>query len=144
MSLFLQLQRVLVLTVVISGAPLLGARSKFVRNNVAADRDYPAALAAANRFLHAWQERDHETGILMLTDEAKQHTSEALLDGFFLPETASRRAHEVVRGRKLNKSRYSFPVALFESAGKARSVPRYSQIIVVKDAQAEWSVDKMP
>jgi hypothetical protein len=144
MSLLFKWQRALVLTVVISAAPLLVARSKFLSNNAAADRDYPAALAAANRFLHAWQERDHETGILMLTDEAKQHISEALLEDFFSPEAASRRAYEIVRGKKLSGSRYAFPVALFEAPGKARSAPRYSQIIIVKDGQAEWSVDKMP
>src|SRR5512143_2802276 len=47
------------------------------------DPDYVSALATANRFLHAWQVQDHETGVLMLTDAAKQHLSEERLDAFF-------------------------------------------------------------
>ena len=47
-------------------------------------REYVEALAAANRFLHAWQSQDHEGGLLMLTDEAKRRASEDRLQKFFL------------------------------------------------------------
>jgi hypothetical protein len=123
----------------------LAARSKPA--GAATDRDYPSALAAANRFLQAWQMRDHETGVLMLTDAAKRHLSETLLDNFFSPEIPSHRAYEVVRGKKLSGGRYVFPVALFEFlSGKTRAgmAPRYSQIVVVKDGQAEWAIDNLP
>ncbi len=39
------------------------------------DAGYVSALAAANRFLQAWQNQDHETGLIMLTDDAKEHSS---------------------------------------------------------------------
>ena len=42
-----------------------------------------SALAAANRFLQAWQNQDRETGLLMLTDDAKQASSEDRLEAFF-------------------------------------------------------------
>ena len=47
------------------------------------DPGYISALSAANRFLQAWQNQDHETGLLMLTDDAKQHSSEEGLEAFF-------------------------------------------------------------
>ena len=45
---------------------------------------YKSALAAANRFLQAWQNQDHETGLLMLTDVAKQGSSPDAHGEFFL------------------------------------------------------------
>ena len=34
---------------------------------------YGPALATANHFLVAWQNQDHETGIMMLGDKAREH-----------------------------------------------------------------------
>ena len=59
------------------------ARTKHSPPSPAPDPGYASALAAANRFLQAWQNQDHEAGLLMLTDVAKQHSSEDRLEIFF-------------------------------------------------------------
>ena len=75
------------------------------------DRGYISALAAANRFLQAWQNQDHETGLLMLTDDAKQHSSEERMEAFF--SSGADAAYEIARGKKMKAGRYAFPVTLF-------------------------------
>src|SRR5689334_20604986 len=72
------------------------------------DPEYSSALAAANRFLHAWETQDHETAIMMLSDVARQESSPQLLQAFFSPQTQT--AYEISRGRKTGGGQYSFPV----------------------------------
>ncbi len=111
------------------------------------DRDYISALGAADQFLHAWQTGDHETGVLMLTDAAKAHISEAYLDELFASGGAQSRAYELVRGRKLEEGRYLFPVALFDTGATSAhksGLPRYSEIVVVKAGRDDWAVDRLP
>src|SRR5207253_6933488 len=76
---------------------------------------YISALAAANRFLQAWQNQDHETGLLMLTDDAKQHSSEEHMEMFFSSSSSGGidGAYEIARGKKIKAGRYVFPVRLF-------------------------------
>src|SRR5579872_767806 len=74
------------------------------------DRDYLPALAAADRFLHAWQVQDQEGGLLMLTDQAKKRSSEQRLDEFFSPGDLA--AYQIGAGKKLKAGCYTFPVAL--------------------------------
>jgi hypothetical protein len=73
--------------VILSLAPLLStsarARDKHSSSLAVPDRGYSFALAAANRFLQAWQNQDRETGLLMLTDAAKQASSQQRTDSFF-------------------------------------------------------------
>ena len=105
------------------------------------DPAYISALSAANRFLQAWQNQDHETGLLMLTDAAKQHSSVDRLEAFF--SCASDAAYEIARGKRLGAGRYVFPVTLF--AAKAEpSCPRKSEIVVVRAGQNEWAIDRLP
>jgi hypothetical protein len=111
------------------------------------DRDYVSALAAANNFLYAWLTQDRETGLLMLTDAAKRHSSEDHLQTFLSPDVASEHAYEIGRGKKLSAGRYAFPVALFERApGKSGKGihPRLSQIIVIRTGHNDWAIDKLP
>src|SRR5437870_521121 len=75
------------------------------------DASYSSALAAANRFLHAWQTQDHESGILMLTDTARQRVSAERLQEFFSPGWNA--AFEIQHGRRINGGEYAFPVILF-------------------------------
>lgn len=111
----------------------------------AADPNYIFALSVADHFLQAWATHDYETGIVMLTDTAKQGISEDRLDEIFSPDHPVQRAYEVLHGKKLQAGRYVFPVALFEGAGKGRAgSPRYSRVIVIKEAKDEWEVDKLP
>ena len=110
----------------------------------ASDLGYASALAAANRFLQAWQNQDHETGLLMLTDTAKYNSSQDRLEIFFA--SGHDAAYEIARGKKLRAGCYAFPVALFASvAGMTNAArPQKSQIVVVRAGKDEWAIDKLP
>jgi hypothetical protein len=112
----------------------------------APDPVYISALAAANRFLQAWQTHDHETGLLMLTDAAKQQVSEDSLRTFFTPGPGAQQAFELKCGKRLKDGRYSFPVVLFEfkAATRKSQYPRYSQIVVIRTGADDWAIDKLP
>src|ERR1700758_2062099 len=75
---------------------------------VAFDRDYSSALATADRFLHAWQTRDAESGILLLTDRVREHTAEERMQEFFSAERNATSSFEIGRGKKLAGNRYEF------------------------------------
>ncbi len=47
----------------------------------------------------------------MLTDDAKQHSSEDRLEAFF--SSGADAAYEIARGKKIKAGRYAFPVTLF-------------------------------
>ena len=134
--------------VILSLAPLLStsadARNKHSSSLAVPDRAYSSALAAANRFLQAWQNQDRETGLLMLTDAAKQASSQERTDSFF--SSGNDAAYEIARGRKLKAGRYAFPVTLFtaHSDSSQPDRPQRSQIIVVHAGRDEWAIDKMP
>lgn len=106
----------------------------------AADPAYAAALAAANRFLHAWQTQDHETGIMMLTDAAREHASRERLQQFFSPSPDA--AFEIQRGKHVN-GEYVFPVVLFGlSESDVHAHP--SSVVITKMGKGDWAVDKLP
>ena len=106
----------------------------------AGDDAYSSALAAANRFLHAWQTEDHETGMMMLTDSARQHTTREHLKQFF--SSGSQAAFEIKHGRRLNPGEYVFPVVLFGLA-EPPSRPYASKIIITKSGD-DWAIDRLP
>jgi hypothetical protein len=110
------------------------------------DPDYVSALATADRFLHAWQTQDHETGVLLLTDVAKQHISEENLDAFFSSGESIEAGYEIARGKRLMAGRYRFPVALWQFIpGKNRKPrPHFSEILVVRTGKEDWAIDKLP
>lgn len=101
-----------------------------------------AALATANHFLRAWQTGDLETGLLLLTDAARQDSSEDNLRSYF--STSLLRAFEVHRGKLLRAGRYSFPVVLLETSAPRRARRRYSDIIVINTGDNDWAIDKLP
>ena len=47
----------------------------------------------------------------MLTDAAKQHSSEERMEAFF--SSGADAAYEIARGKKVKGGRYAFPVTLF-------------------------------
>lgn len=100
---------------------------------------YGSALAAANRFLRAWQ--DQETGIMMLSDIARQNLSPDKLQNFFSPGPDA--AYEIARGKRVNSAAYEFPVVLF-GASAAPSRPRVCAVVVTRSGKNEWAVDKLP
>ena len=123
------------------GPPLAaGGRSASVR----VDQDYIAALAAANRFLSAWQNQDHETAILLLTDKVKQHTKEERLNAFFTPATRTEQAYEISSGKKLRQGCYIFRVTLFNSGQPKSAHPHSSQLVVIRSGKNDWAIDKIP
>ena len=120
------------------------ARNRHSSTLLAPDPGYAPALGAANRFLQAWQNQDHETGLLMLTDLAKQNSSEDRTESFF--SSGSDSAYEIARGRKLKAGRYAFPVTLFVSRSDQHTSrgPQKSEIVVVRAGKDEWAIDKLP
>jgi hypothetical protein len=108
---------------------------------VATDGDYISALAAANHFLHAWQNQDREIGLAMLSDTAKHSSSEDYLQNFFSPGAEA--AYEIGHGKKLKAGSYLFPVALFATELKSAH-PRASEIVMVQTGKDDWAVDKLP
>ncbi len=135
--------------IILSVAPLLSTsaagRNKHSSSfTTVSDRGYSSALAAANRFLQAWQNQDRETGLLMLTDAAKQNSSQERTDGFF--SSGNDAAYEIARGRRLKTGRYAFPVTLFisDSESNRSGHPQKSQIIVVRAGKDEWAIDRVP
>jgi hypothetical protein len=121
-----------------------GARSSKERSSPVAGSDYIAALATANHFLHAWQTGDQVTGILLLTDNARKHSSEENFSAFFT--TSTRPAYEIARGKKLKTGRYLFPIALFDLPENPRDPKRARQLqlIVCRTGKDDWAVDKLP
>lgn len=109
--------------------------------SVAADSDYVSALAAANHFLHAWQNQDREIGLAMLSDAVKNTSSEDSLQTFFSP--GGEAAYEISHGKKLKRGAYLFPVSLFASEFKSAH-PHTSEIVVVQTSKDDWAIDKLP
>ncbi len=107
----------------------------------AIDPAYSLALAAANRFLHAWQTQDHETGIMMLTDSARQQTSPELLQSFFSPGPQA--AFEIEHGKRIGREEYAFAVVLF-GASSSSVRPHYCKIVVARVGKDDWAIDKLP
>jgi hypothetical protein len=109
-----------------------------------ADTGYVSALATANRFLQAWQNQDHESGLLMLTDDAKERSSEILMEAFF--SSGADAAYEIARGKKVTAGRYTFPVTLFplKSGASIPEKPQKSEMVVVQTGKNEWAIDRLP
>jgi hypothetical protein len=105
------------------------------------DPSYSTALATANRFLHAWQTQDHEAGIMMLSDSARERTSLDQLQAFFSPSDQA--AFEIQHGTRINGGEYVFPVVLF---GVTESVqrPHFCRIVILRTSKGDWVVDKLP
>ncbi|HVO80069.1 MAG TPA: hypothetical protein VMT28_05030 [Terriglobales bacterium] len=133
----------LVLLACLTASLPLPAKSK-PSTSSALDHDYISALAAANQFLHAWRTQDHEAGLILLSDAARQRTSEDRLQGFFSPASGTVQAFEIRHGKKLKPGRYSFPVVLLEITPLHAVHQRFSHIIVTRASKEDWAVDKLP
>jgi hypothetical protein len=124
-------------------APPPAAAAGKTRPTPVLDRGYPLALAAADRYLEAWQSGDIETGMVLLTSHAKEKiTTERLEDIFSAP---GRLAYEIGRGKMLRPGRYEFPVVLVGPAPASRHARRrFSSIVVLDSGNNDWAVDKLP
>ena len=105
-----------------------------------ADPGYVYALAAANRFLHAWQAGDLADGMVLLSDGLRHSQQPEKLEDFFLSSTD--RSFEISTGHG-HHGRYSFPVVLVVLR-RTRIARRSSEIILVNTGKNDWVVDKLP
>ena len=111
----------------------------------ALDLSYVSALAAADRFLQAWQLGDVESGMTLLSSHAKESATAEVVENFFSNAGAS--AYEITRGKLAKRDRYEFPVVLISNGtgAKGRRVHRrFSTIVVVNTGNNDWAVDKLP
>ena len=104
------------------------------------DSGYLFALGTANRFLHAWQTGDLETGMILLSDRARRFHNADILEDLF--SSGSDRAYEITRGQG-HPARYRFPVVLVTKTGGGLH-RTFSEIIVVNTGKNDWAVDKLP
>ena len=120
--------------------PSLHARTVRHSSRTTSDPTYSLALAAANHFLHAWQDQDHEAGILMLADSGRQNASPESLQAFFSPGPDA--AYEIAHGQRLKADEYAFPLVLFGASRDPH--PRSCRLIVVRARKGDWAVEKLP
>jgi len=109
------------------------------------DPDYIAALTVANNFLHAWQTHDAETGILLLSDPLREHSSTDAVSLFF--SARQQQTYEIARGRRLSLGRYQFPVTLWQAPNSGvnpRPKPRATTLILTLTPKDDWLVDNLP
>lgn len=129
----------LALLVFFLSAPLWGHTAKSKRQ-AKADPSYSSALQTADRFLHAWQTQDHEAGIMMMSDHARQLVSPEQVQQFFSPDANA--AFEIEHGRRRKSGGYAFPVVLF-GASPAHRV-HFGEIVIVRSGKNDWAVERLP
>ena len=98
------------------------------------------ALATANKFLHAWQTGDLETGMVLLSDRLRHVQDPEKFERFFSGNPD--RAFEIARGQG-NRGRYRFAVVLVTLPDK-RLRRRFSDIVVLDTGRNDWVVDRLP
>jgi len=117
-----------------------GSRKSHTKQPTAAQGRYASALATADRFLHAWQTGDLETGMVLLSDRARHAQNPETFEQFFSPEDL--RAFEITRGTTM-RGGYRFPVVLVSARG-SKVHRRFSEIAIVATGKSDWTVDKLP
>jgi len=104
------------------------------------DPGYVLALGAANRFLHAWEIGDLESGMLLLSDRARTTLNADAMEEYFA--AGEDRGFEIQRGSG-RAGRYRFPVALVtKQKNTARRIA--TEIVLVNTGRNEWAVDRLP
>jgi hypothetical protein len=117
-----------------------GSRPHSAKPTAINDSGYVFALGTANRFLHAWQTGDLETGMVLLSDHVRRSQNAETLEELF--SSGSDRAYEIGRG-KGHPGRYRFPVVLVTKTGGGLH-RTLSEIILVHTGKNDWTVDKLP
>lgn len=117
-----------------------GRHRPSARPEAVTDSGYVLALGIADRFLHAWETGDLETGMVLLSDHVRRTQNAETIEQFFT--AGPERGFELMRGSG-HKGRYRFPVVLVMRQGNTgRRVS--SEIIVVNTGKNDWAVDKLP
>jgi len=107
--------------------------------------DYVAALAAANNFLHAWQAHDEESGMLLISDDLRLHSTADAVSLFF--SAHPQQTYEIARGRKLAPGRYQFPITLWQLSSPSTTShpkPHTTTLYLVRTPKNDWLVDNLP
>jgi hypothetical protein len=119
----------------------LSAATRTAPARASAGADYIRALAAADRFLQAWQGQDVETGTVLLTSHAKDKINQDEFDQLFT--NSSPGAYEIEHGKLLRRGCYEFPIVLLSGSLK-KTQRRLSNIVVLNTGHNDWAVDKLP
>jgi hypothetical protein len=135
-------RKVVVAALILQLTPVLSAHEHKKPGPPAAPSDpgYLFALAAANRFLHAWETGDLAEGMVLVSDGVRHSQNADSLENFF--SAATDRAFEIRTGRG-NHGRYSFPVVLIHLQGSGIT-RKSSEMILVNTGKNDWAVDKLP
>lgn len=128
-----------VLAACLASSPLL-ARDQHKIHRASSDPAYSSALQAADNFLHAWQTQNHEAGIMMLSDHARQVVSPDQMEQFFSPDANA--AFEIEHGRRRKSGGYAFPVVLFGASSEHRV--HFGEIVMVQSGKNDWAVERLP
>lgn len=129
------------MSLMVSVAPCrAAARKHAVQPDPPLQTDYVPALAAADRFLHAWQIGDIEHGILQLSDGVRRTQDAKTVEHFFV--NPKDRAYEIGRGTG-QSGRYTFPVILVGIDG-TQVTRKISEIIVQETGKNDWVIEKLP
>ena len=129
-----------VLLIVFISPSWAGSHSHRAKQENPTDPGYVLALAAADRFLHAWQIGDIENGMVQLSDRVRRSGNADKVEQFF--SDAKDRAFEITRGNG-QPGRYHFPVVLIWTQG-SRITRKVSELILVETGKNDWVVDKLP
>ena len=106
------------------------------------EANYISALNIANRFLEAWRNNDPSAAMPLLTNHAKQQSTEDGIDKLF--DGPSTRAVEITRGKALRAGRYSFPLVLLQTDGSGHTRRKFGEIVILNTGKNDWAVDKLP
>ena len=122
--------------------PTLASAKKHKAPAQPTDSNYIAGLATANRFLAAWQSNDQAAAMPLITNRAKQQSTEEGIDKLF--DGSSARAFEITRGRALRQGRYQFSIVLLQEDDSGHTHRRFSELIITNAGKNDWAVDKLP
>jgi len=129
------------LTLALAASPYAWAK-KHKATPGASDANYVAALEIADRFLAAWQSNDSAAAMPLITNRAKQQSTEEGIEKLFSGPTA--RAFEIPHGRALRAGRYVFSAVLLQTEDSGRARRRFAEFVVVNTGKNDWAVDKLP
>src|ERR1700683_196886 len=107
--------------------PIWGATRTAPARTSSTGADYIRALAAADRFLQAWQSEDVETGTVLLSSHVKDKINRDELDRLFTNFAPG--AYEIEHGKLLHRGCYEFPIVLL--SGSAKKSKRHFATMVV-------------
>lgn len=129
-------------------AVLAGAALTAVRQMPAplVDQNYMAALAAADRLLSAWQDKNGPGGLALMSPGLRRRHSEAELRQWLAGAGPSvSRSFEIGPGRRLTESRYLFRVRIIERRiGQMWGQPRKTAVVLTRNGRGEWRGEVLP